>query len=293
MFKERWPIRRSPDEMQFARPNESLSLSPWNASFQTHRNRPSSSYGTELPASTRLKKKKKKRNVYGATYEKPRKKKWKSTRVLRDTCSNRPDFVRVFDDPSFIKYPFIFESQRIIFVVSFPLLANLYILYKEKINRVPKDKKKKSIESRSNLIVWLSNLLDCRPRSNEKREKGKEREKIGGGNATSVIKTRWNTSVDAINLIISHSLPFPSLSLQPSPCIYIFSFPLIRRSELAPSTTSNDLFYYLVDLVAATVYWNPRRSEIMRRTTRPDARLLPRSRYETANYRGRDELSNA
>lgn len=44
--------------------------------------------------------------------------------------------------------------------------------------------------------------------------------------------------------------------------------------------------------MAATVYWNPRRSEIMRRTTRPDARLLPRSRYETANYRGRDELSS-
>lgn len=92
----------------------------------------------------------------------------------------------------------------------------------------------------------------------------------------------------------SRHFPFSHFPLLPSnpPPAYIFSFPLIRRSELAPSTTSNDLFYYLVDLVAATVYWNPRRrSEIMRRTTRPDARLLPRSRYETANYRGRDELS--
>lgn len=81
MFKERWPIRCSPDEMQFGRPNESLSLSPWNASFQTHRKRPSS-YGTALPASTRSKKKKKKETSnHGATYEKPRKKMEKYTSI--------------------------------------------------------------------------------------------------------------------------------------------------------------------------------------------------------------------
>lgn len=66
----------------------------------------------------------------------------------------------------------------------------------------------------------------------------------------------------------SHHFPFfPSLLVaplfRPLPR-YIFDFPLIRRSQLAPSRRSDDLFYYSVDLLAATVYWNPRRSEIMR-----------------------------
>lgn len=163
MFKERWPIRCSPDEMQFGRPNESLSLSPWNASFQTHRKRPSS-YGTALPASTRSKKKKKKHRTT-VRCMRNREKKWKSTRVLRDTCSNRPDFVRVvaFDDPSFIKIsiPFHILDNYIISLISFDILKSLYHFLPT--YKFQKTKKKKNVEPISNLIVWLSNLFDCRP----------------------------------------------------------------------------------------------------------------------------------
>ena len=120
----------------------------------------------------------------------------------------------------------------------------------------------------------------------EQRTRRKKRERAGikaeASNASSVIKTRWNTSVNAINLTISHSLPAcPPLPLPPPPhppcqppmllpCFgpsprYIFSFPLIREIGTSPFATADDLFYYLVDLLAATVYWNPRRSEIMSR----------------------------
>lgn len=167
--------------------------------------------------------KKKKKHRTTVRCMRNREKKWKSTRVLRDTCSNRPDFVRVvaFDDPSFIKIsiPFHILDNYIISLISFDILKSLYhFLPTYKFQKT----KKKNVEPISNLIVWLSNLFDCRPWSNEKRrERKKKREKIGGGNATSVIKTRWNTSVDAINLIISHS-PI-SLSFPPTlpPHIYL------------------------------------------------------------------------
>lgn len=71
-----------------------------------------------------------------------------------------------------------------------------------------------------------------------KRTQRRERRdtKAEANNATSVIKTRWNTSVNAINLTISYSLPLSFFSTRPDPSPDIsFSFPLIRRSELAPS----------------------------------------------------------
>lgn len=177
MFKERWPIRCSPDEMQFGRPNESLSLSPWNASFQTHRKRPSS-YGTALPASTRSKKKKKETSNHGATYEKPRKK-WKSTRVLRDTCSNRPDFVRViaFDDPSFIKIsiPFHILDNYIISLISFDISKSLYhFLPTYKFQKTKKKKRRTDIEL--NRLAFQSFRLSSTIERKKKREREKERE---------------------------------------------------------------------------------------------------------------------
>lgn len=221
MFKERWPIRCSPDEMQFGRPNESLSLSPWNASFQTHRKRPSS-YGKALPASTRSKKKKKKHRTT-VRRMRNREKKWKSTRVLRDTCSNRPDFVRVvaFDDPSFIKISISFHilDNYIISLISFNS-QNLYTTSCQLISS-KKQKKKRRTDIELNRLAFQSFRLSSTIERKKKREREKKREKIGGGNATSVIKTRWNTSVDAINLIISHS-PI-SLSFPPTlpPHIYL------------------------------------------------------------------------
>lgn len=105
------------------------------------------------------------------TYEKSRKK--KSRKVLRDTCSNRPDFVRVvaFNDPSknFIKYPFILSLIYDMISKSFLSICISSMWRKDKSSF--KKKKKK----RSNLIVCnLSNLSDCRPRSNEKRKRGRE-----------------------------------------------------------------------------------------------------------------------
>lgn len=57
---------------------------------------------------------------------------------------------------------------------------------------------------------------------------------------------------------------------------YIFQLSPYPKIGTSPFATSDDLFYYLVDLLAATVYWNPHRSEIMRRATRPDARVTKR-----------------
>ena len=37
--------------------------------------------------------------------------------------------------------------------------------------------------------------------------------------------------------------------------------------SLVPPGQPGDLFYYLLDLVAATVYWIPRRSKIIQRIT--------------------------
>lgn len=57
---------------------------------------------------------------------------------------------------------------------------------------------------------------------------------------------------------------------------YIFQLSPYPKIGTSPFATFDDLFYYLVDLLAATVYWNPHRSEIMRRATRPDARVTKR-----------------
>lgn len=77
---------------------------------------------------------------------------------------------------------------------------------------------------------------------------------------------------------------------------YIFQLSPYPKIGTSPFATSDDLFYYLVDLLAATVYWNPHRSEIMRRATRPDARR-PRSQVtkriiigNEMNYRELNEL---
>lgn len=177
MFKERWPIRCSPDEMQFGRPNESLSLSPWNASFQTHRKRPSS-YGTALPASTRSKKKKKKHRTT-VRRMRNREKKWKSTRVLRDTCSNRPDFVRVvaFDDPSFIKIsiPFHILDNYIISLISFDILKSLcHFLPTYKFQKTKKKKRRTDIEL--NCLAFQSFRLSSTIERKKKRKREKERE---------------------------------------------------------------------------------------------------------------------
>lgn len=110
------------------------------------------------------------------TYEKSRKK--KSRKVLRDTCSNRPDFVRVvaFDDPSknFIKYPFILS---LIYPLTWSqnLSSRFLSICISSMWRKDKSSFKKKKKKRSNLIVCnLSNPSDCRPRSNEKRKRGRE-----------------------------------------------------------------------------------------------------------------------
>lgn len=124
------------------------------------------------------KKKKKETSNHGATYEKPRKK-WKSTRVLRDTCSNRPDFVRVvaFDDPSFIKIsiPFHILDNYIISLISFDILKSLYhFLPTYKFQKTKKKKRRTDIEL--NRLAFQSFRLSSMIERKKKREKEKERE---------------------------------------------------------------------------------------------------------------------
>lgn len=123
-------------------------------------------------------KKKKETSNHGATYEKPRKK-WKSTRVLRDTCSNRPDFVRVvaFDDPSFIKIsiPFHILDNYIISLISFDILKSLcHFLPTYKFQKTKKKKRRTDIEL--NCLAFQSFRLSSTIERKKKRKREKERE---------------------------------------------------------------------------------------------------------------------
>lgn len=121
--------------------------------------------------------KKKETSNHGATYEKPRKK-WKSTRVLRDTCSNRPDFVRVvaFDDPSFIKIsiPFHILDNYIISLISFDILKSLYHFLPT--YKFQKTKKKRRTDIELNRLAFQSFRLSSTIERKKKREREKERE---------------------------------------------------------------------------------------------------------------------
>lgn len=124
-------------------------------------------------------KKKKKKHRTTVRRMRNREKKWKSTWVLRDTCSNRPDFVRVvvFDDPSFIKIsiPFHILDNYIISLISFDISKSLYhFLPTYKFQKIKKKKRRTDIELNRLAFqsFWLSSTIERK----KKREREKERE---------------------------------------------------------------------------------------------------------------------
>lgn len=163
MFKERWPIRCSPDEMHPRSARRiAIALLPVECVF-SDASKPNLLWHSIA--------------CFDSFEKKPRMRNRERKKVEK-YCGTRVQIGQISWESSLltIHQKFYKISVHFIAYISFDVISKSFLsICISSMWRKDKSSFKKKKKKRSNLIVCnLSNLSDCRPRSNEKRKRGRE-----------------------------------------------------------------------------------------------------------------------